>query len=145
MSNSYYNSTFTAAIGTLARSSTLRSQFALVEAGFTAIESALAPKASPTFTGNATMANVIYTGTFTGGTGVLNIGSGQVYKDGSGNVGIGTASPGAKFHVNGSVRLDVAVTATNSGAGGADPLPAAPAGYMLINVGGVDRKLPYYP
>ena len=90
MSNSYYNSTFTAAIGTLARSSTLRSQFLLVETGITAMEAALAPKASPSFTGNTTLANVSYSGTLTGGTGVVDIGSGQVHKDDSGNVGIGT-------------------------------------------------------
>ena len=90
MSNSYYNSTFTAAIGTLARSSTLRSQFLLVETGITAMEAALAPKASPSFTGNTTLANVSYSGTLTGGTGVVDIGSGQVHKDASGNVGIGT-------------------------------------------------------
>ena len=145
MSNSYYNSTFTAAIGTLARSATLRSQFLLVETGVTAMEAALAPKASPTFTGTATFANVAYTGTLTGGTGVINIGSGQFYKDASGNIGIGTASPAALLHVNGTVRLDVSVTATNAGAGGADPLPSAPAGYMIIDIGGVNRKIPYYP
>ena len=105
MSNSFYNSTFTAAIGTLARSSTLRSQFLLVEAGVTAMEAALAPKASPTFTGNATLANVAYTGTFTGGTGVLNIGAGQIYKDASGNTGFGTASPAQRVHVIGSVQI----------------------------------------
>jgi hypothetical protein len=66
MSNSYYNSTFTAAIGTLARSSTLRSQFLLVETGVTAMEAALAPKASPAFTGTASF---------------------------SGNVGVGASSP----------------------------------------------------
>ena len=99
MSNSYYNSTFTAAIGTLARSSTLRSQFLLVETGITAMEAALAPKASPSFTGNTTLANVSYSGTLTGGTGVVNIGSGQFYKDSSGSVGIGTTTPSAKLDV----------------------------------------------
>ena len=99
MSNSYYNSTFTAAIGTLARSSTLRAQFLLVETGVTAMEAALAPKASPTFTGNTTLANVSYSGTLTGGTGVVNIGSGQFYKDSSGSVGIGTTTPSAKLDV----------------------------------------------
>ena len=100
MSNSYYNSTFTAAIGTLARSSTLRAQFLLVETGVTAMEAALAPKASPTFTGNTTLANVSYSGTLTGGTGVVNIGSGQFYKDSSGSVGIGTTTPSAKLSAN---------------------------------------------
>jgi len=105
MSTSYYNSTFTAAIGTLARSSTLRSQFTLVETGITAMEAALATKASPTFTGTTTLANVAYTGTFTGGTGVLNIGSGQIYKAASGNIGFGTTSPAQRVHVIGSLQL----------------------------------------
>jgi len=67
--------------------------------------------ASPTITGTGTAAfgNLSYTGTLTGGTGVVNLGSGQFYKDASGNVGIGTASPGAKLHVNG----DALVTNAN--------------------------------
>lgn len=97
MSNSYYNSTFTAAIGTLARSSTLRSQFTLVETGITAMEAALATKASPTFTGTTMLADVSYTGTLTGGAGVLDIGSGQIHKNASGLVGIGTGG-NSYFH-----------------------------------------------
>ena len=53
--------------------------------------------------GDISVANVSYSGTFTGSTGVLNIGSGQIYKDASGNTGIGTASPGYKLDVNGSI------------------------------------------
>ena len=61
----------------------------------------------------------------------------------SGNVGIGTASPGAVLHVNGTVRLDAATT-TSATAGGASALPATPAGYLTINVAGTDRKMPFY-
>lgn len=107
MSNSYYNSTFTAAIGTLARSSTLRSQFTLVEAGITAMEAALATKAAPTFTGTSTFAAVTYTGALTGGTGVVNIGSNQIYKDSSGRVGLGkTPNASALLDVAGQVWVD---------------------------------------
>ena len=102
MSNSFYNNSFTAAVGSLARSGTIKSQFAAVQIGFTEVEAALAPKASPTFTGTANFGNVAYTGTLTGGTGVVNLGSGQFYKDASGNVGLGTPSPTSKLTVLGT-------------------------------------------
>ena len=47
-----------------------------------------------------------YTGTLTGGTGVVNVGSGQIYKDVSGNVGVGTASPGYKLDVVGTINTN---------------------------------------
>ena len=63
--------------------------------------------------------------------------------DAAGNVGVGTASPSARLHVNGSVRLDAATT-TSATAGGASALPALPAGYLTVNIGGTDYKLPYF-
>jgi hypothetical protein len=63
--------------------------------------------------------------------------------DGSGNVGIGTASPGRKFHVAGEVRLD-ATTSTSATAGANGDVPAQVVGYITINIGGTDRKIPYY-
>ena len=49
---------------------------------------------------------------------------------------------GVRF--TGTVRMDVATGTTAPSAGGAGALPATPAGYMTINVGGTDRKIPYY-
>lgn len=46
--------------------------------------------------------------------------------------------------ITGTVRMDVATQTTSPSAGGAGALPATPAGYMTINVGGTDRKVPYY-
>jgi hypothetical protein len=63
--------------------------------------------------------------------------------DSSGNVGIGTAAPGRKLHVAGEVRLD-ATTSTSATAGANGDVPAQVVGYITINIGGTDRKIPYY-
>lgn len=62
-----------------------------------------------------------------------------------GTVGIGLTAPDTaqKLHVSGGVRLDVA-TATSATGGGASALPAAPVGYVIVNIGGTARKVPYY-
>lgn len=58
------------------------------------------------------------------------------------NFGIGIATPGAKLHVNGTVRVD-GQTATGATAG-ADTLPSNPVGFITINLDGTNYKVPYY-
>lgn len=70
-------------------------------------------------------------------------GSARARIDSAGNVGIGTAAPDAKLHVIGSVRLDAAITSSAT-AGGAIELPVQPAGYLTVNIGGTNQKIPYY-
>jgi hypothetical protein len=60
----------------------------------------------------------------------------------AGNVGVGETNPQARLHVDGTLRLDISETATAS-AGGAT-LPAAPAGFIEVNINGNARKLPFY-
>ncbi len=59
-----------------------------------------------------------------------------------GNVGIGTSTPAATLHVNGTLRVDGGTTGSASAGGAA--LPAQPAGFLTIILSGVERKLPYY-
>lgn len=63
----------------------------------------------------------------------------------AGNVGINTTSPSSKLHVAGDVTITSATTATSVGAaGGASALPATPVGYLVVNINGTARKLPFY-
>jgi len=63
----------------------------------------------------------------------------------AGNVGVNTTSPSSKFHVDGDVTVTSATTATTvGGAGGASALPATPVGYLVVNINGTARKIPYY-
>lgn len=62
---------------------------------------------------------------------------------GGGNVGVGTTAPTRKLHVNGDVRID-GTTSTSATAGAASALPAAPSGYLQIDIGGTAYKVPYY-
>jgi hypothetical protein len=63
----------------------------------------------------------------------------------NGDVGINTNSPQSKFHVDGDVSVSSATTATTVGsAGSASALPAAPVGYLVVNINGTARKIPYY-
>lgn len=65
--------------------------------------------------------------------------------DGDGNVGVNTTSPASKFHVAGDVTVTSATTATTVGvAGAASALPANPVGYLVVNINGTARKIPYY-
>jgi hypothetical protein len=63
----------------------------------------------------------------------------------NGDVGINTGTPASKFHVAGDVSVSSATTATTVGAaGGASALPATPVGYLVVNINGTARKIPYY-
>jgi hypothetical protein len=63
----------------------------------------------------------------------------------AGNVGINTPLPSSKLHVAGDVTITSATTATTVGAaGGASALPATPVGYLVVNINGTARKIPFY-
>jgi hypothetical protein len=63
----------------------------------------------------------------------------------SANVGIGTASPSAKLHVSGSVKIDdTTQTHTTATAGSSGDVPAQVLGYIQINLNGTAVKIPYY-
>lgn len=65
--------------------------------------------------------------------------NGRVY------LGNGTVEPTAYLGVAGSMlRLETSTSTTAPAAGGAGALPATPAGYMDVYVGGAVRKIPYY-
>jgi hypothetical protein len=63
---------------------------------------------------------------------MIRFGSGVAATD----TGIGRAAS--------NVRIDTVTSATAPAAGAAAALPAAPAGYMSVYVGGAVRKVPYY-
>jgi hypothetical protein len=69
----------------------------------------------------------------------------RVVVDNSGNVGVNTTTPASKFHVAGDVTVTFATTSTSVGAAGAaSALPAQPVGYLVVNINGAARKIPYY-
>ncbi len=70
-------------------------------------------------------------------------GTSYVWLKPSGRVGIGTDAPTRVLHVVGDVRID-GTTSTSATAGGASALPAAPSGYLQIDIGGTAFKVPYY-
>lgn len=50
------------------------------------------------------------------------------------------------FTANGRLSYSAGITASTVGAaGGASALPATPSGYLLIDIGGTQYKVPYYP
>jgi hypothetical protein len=66
---------------------------------------------------------------------------------GTGVVGAGTLQiQGGRFNLStANVNLASISTATTIGAaGGASALPATPLGYIIIEIGGTQRKIPYY-
>lgn len=79
-----------------------------------------------------------YSTTLTGGTGVVALGTNQFYKDASGNIGIGTAAPGSKLDVKGTLRLSGATS------GYVGLAPAAAAGsttYTLPSTDGTSGQV----
>jgi len=70
--------------------------------------------------------------------------TGRVTITSTGAVGIGTSSPTEKLHVDGSIRFDQPFDTAVGVAGAASALPALPTGYLVVNINGTDRKIPYY-
>jgi hypothetical protein len=61
-----------------------------------------------------------------------------------GNVGIKTAAPGAALEVTGDLKLTGTSFANSASAGTSGAVPAQVAGYLIVNINGVSRKIPYY-
>jgi hypothetical protein len=60
-------------------------------------------------------------------------------------IGIGTATPSSRLHIAGDITVQSATTSTIVGAaGGASALPATPEGYLVVNINGTARKIPFY-
>lgn len=123
---------------------------------------------STTFSGAMTFSSTAafngalsYTSTLTGGTGIVALGTNQFYKDASGNVGIGTATPGQKLEVAGTVysstggfRFPDNTTQTTAAISGAAPMTvvtattqAAATGnhYVMTNASTSTLTLPSTP
>jgi hypothetical protein len=62
----------------------------------------------------------------------------------TGNVGIGTGTPSSKLHVAGDLTMSSATVATSATAGTNGDVPAQVAGYLVVNINGTARKIPYY-
>jgi len=62
----------------------------------------------------------------------------------TGNVGIGTVTPISKLHVAGDLTMSSATVATSATAGTNGDVPAQVAGYLVVNINGTSRKIPYY-
>jgi hypothetical protein len=62
----------------------------------------------------------------------------------SGNVGIGTTSPNSKLHIAGDLTVSSATVATSATAGTNGDVPVQVAGYLVVNINGTARKIPYY-
>jgi hypothetical protein len=61
-----------------------------------------------------------------------------------GNVGIATTTPSSKLHVAGDLTMSSATVATSATAGTNGGVPAQVAGYLVVNINGTSRKIPYY-
>jgi hypothetical protein len=62
----------------------------------------------------------------------------------NGNVGIGIDTPSSKLHVTGDLTMSSASVATSATAGANGDVPAQVAGYLVVNINGTSRKIPYY-
>jgi hypothetical protein len=62
----------------------------------------------------------------------------------AGNVGIGTNTPSSRLHIAGDLTVSSATVATSATAGTNGDVPAQVAGYLVVNINGTARKIPYY-
>jgi hypothetical protein len=62
----------------------------------------------------------------------------------NGNLGIGELNPSSKLHVAGDLTMSSATVSTSATAGTNGGVPAQVAGYLVVNINGTARKIPYY-
>jgi hypothetical protein len=62
----------------------------------------------------------------------------------NGNLGIGTLTPSSRLHIAGDLTVSSATVATSATAGTNGDVPAQVAGYLVVNINGTARKIPYY-
>jgi len=62
----------------------------------------------------------------------------------NGRVGINETSPASTLHVAGDLTVSSATVATAATAGANGDVPAQVVGYLVINLNGTSRKIPYY-
>jgi hypothetical protein len=62
----------------------------------------------------------------------------------NGNLGIGEFNPSSKLHVAGDLTMSSATVATSATAGTNGDVPAQVEGYLVVNINGTARKIPYY-
>ena len=145
MTNSYYNSTGNPASATLGRATNIRAEFEAIEAGFDAVETAVAAKAAaanPTFTGamsNAVGSASLPSYTFTGDTNTgmwwpfadqiaWSTGGTERMRLSANGLGVGTIAS-YKLHISGtSVGSFVFGTATND-----DTTSGSHAGWLALH------------
>lgn len=98
--------------------------------------------------GCAGTANDIITGSAAGDFALRTQGGNMLFSVDSGSTIHGQLSSGAwTFGASGATpthRLNTNTATTVGAAGAADPLPATPEGYIVANINGTDRKIPYY-
>jgi hypothetical protein len=80
-------------------------------------------------------------GTVPGGSNVI---SERMRITSAGNVGIATTDPSSKLHVAGDLTMSSATVATSATAGTNGDVPAQVEGYLVVNINGTARKIPYY-
>jgi hypothetical protein len=68
----------------------------------------------------------------------------RVTIDNFGNVAIGNVTPSSKLHIVGDLTMSSATLATSATAGANGATPAQVAGYLVVNINGTSRKIPYY-
>lgn len=81
------------------------------------------------------------------GAAPLNFTTGGVAPSSPANGDIWTTTSQMFAQLNGATREFLLLSATGTtvgAAGGASALPATPTGYVTVNIGGTDRKIPYY-
>ena len=62
----------------------------------------------------------------------------------SGDVAIGSVAPSSKLHVDGDLTVSNATTAASAAAGSSGDVPAQVMGYLVVNINGTARRIPYY-